>query len=65
MSVIKEYTELTTFTSDDGKRSATVIRELGTKRFIVRMKGDAGSYFTASTENIEAAENIAEDWIHE
>jgi hypothetical protein len=63
MTVIKEYKELSEFKSDDLTKTATIIRELGTKRFIVRMKSDSGSYFTASCDNEEKAEEVADDWV--
>ena len=63
MSEIKAYKELSEYLSNDGKRVATVVKEIGTKRFIVRMKNDSGSYFTASCNGEEEAEAIAEEWV--
>ena len=42
MSEIKAYKELSEYISDDSVRVATVIKEFGTKRYIVRMKNDSG-----------------------
>lgn len=63
MSIIKEYRELSEYMSDDLKKKATVIKEIGTNRFIVRMKNESGSYFTASCASEEQAEGVAEEWI--
>ena len=63
MSEIKAYNIISEYRSDDSIRHATVVKEIGTKRYIVRMMNDSGSYFTASTENIDAAEDIADEWV--
>ena len=63
MNVIKEYKELSEYISETSTKTATVIRELGTGRYIVRMRGDAGSYYTASVASQDEAENVADDWI--
>jgi hypothetical protein len=57
--------ELSTFYSEDGKRTATVFRILGEdkKKFSVSAVNDSGSSFTALFEALVDAENFAEDWV--
>lgn len=57
------YKEISEYFSDDEKRTASVIKELGTGHFIVRLKNEAGSAFSASFEDEDAAEQYAEDWV--
>lgn len=57
------YKELSEFYSEDKTRTASIIRELGTNHYIVRVKNEAGSTFTASFENEENAEGFAEEWV--
>ena len=57
------YKQLSEFFSEDNSKTASVIKELGTNRYIVRLKNDAGSAFSASFENEEDAEGYAEDWV--
>lgn len=57
------YKQLSEYFSEDVMRSASVIKELGTNRYVVRYKNDAGSHFTASFESEDAAEQAAEDWV--
>lgn len=55
--------ELSTFYSDDGKRTAKVIRLLETKIFQVSVTNDSGSSFNCRFETLLDAENFAEDWV--
>jgi hypothetical protein len=63
MSVLKAYKVLSEYKSDNSPKTATVVKELGTKHYIVRMMNDSGSYFTASVVNLEEAENYAQEWV--
>ena len=63
MTIIREYQELSEYISDTSTKTATIIREVATNRFIVRMKSDAGSYFTATCSDLEQAEIVADDWV--
>jgi uracil phosphoribosyltransferase len=57
------FKQLSEYFSDDHLKTASVIKELGTNHYIVRLKNDAGSAFSASFENEEDAEGYAEDWV--
>jgi hypothetical protein len=57
------YKELSEYYSEDNKRRASVVKELGTKRYIVRLINESGSAFSASFENEESAEAYAEEWV--
>lgn len=57
------YKETSHYFSEDQKKRATVIQELGTNRYVVRMISDSGSAYSASFENIEDAEKCAEGWV--
>lgn len=57
------YKEMSEYFSEDGTKRASVIKELGTKRYVVRLINDAGSSFSATYENIDEAESYAEDWV--
>jgi hypothetical protein len=57
------YKDISEYYSEDQKRRASVIKELGTQRFIVRVINDAGSAFTATFHNEEDAEGYAEEWV--
>lgn len=63
MTIIREYQELSEYISDTSTKIATIIREVATNRFIVRMKSDSGSYFTATCNDLEQAEIVADDWV--
>jgi hypothetical protein len=60
MSGFKEISE---YFSDDTSKTASVVKELGTGRYIVRLMSDTGSAFSASFETEEDAEAYAEDWV--
>jgi hypothetical protein len=57
------YKQLSEYWSDDETRSASIIKEIGTNHYIVRVKNDAGSIFSATFENEENAEGYAEEWV--
>jgi hypothetical protein len=57
------YKQLSEYFSEDGMKTASIVKELGTGRYIVRLKNDAGSAFSASFENEDDAEQYAEDWV--
>ena len=59
------FKELSEYYSDKTNKKASIIKELGTNKYIVRLINDTGSAFTASFENEEAAENYAEEWVSE
>ena len=64
------YKSISEFYSDDERRTASVIKEIGTNRYIVRLKNEAGSAFSASFADEESAEQYAEEckaaheWVH-
>lgn len=60
MSGFKEISE---YFSDNSAKTASVVKELGTGKYIVRLMNDAGSAFSASFETEEDAEAYAEDWV--
>lgn len=57
------YKQLSEYFSDDGKRKASVVKELGTNKYIVRVVNDSGSAFSASFVSEEDAEGYAEEWV--
>lgn len=57
------YKHLSEYFSEDQKRTASVVKELGTNRYVVRLMSDTGSAFSASFESEEDAEAYAEDWV--
>jgi hypothetical protein len=63
MNDIKEYRVISNYVCETSVRKAEVVKEVGTKRFIVRMMNDSGSYFTAIFTNIDEAEDFAESWV--
>lgn len=60
MSAFKELSE---YFSDDSGKTAIVVKELGTNRYVVRLMNDSGSAFSASFETEEDAEAYAEGWV--
>lgn len=60
---MSSYKELSHFYSDDTKKKASIVKELGTKHYVVQLTNDAGSAFSASFETEEDAEQFAEDWV--
>jgi hypothetical protein len=57
------FKQLSEYFSDDGRKKADIVKELGTNRYIVRVMNDAGSAFSASFENEDDAEEYAEAWV--
>ena len=57
------YKTISDFYSEDKKRTASVIKNLGTNRYSVSVKSDSGSTFSALFENIDDAEDYAEGWV--
>lgn len=58
------YKEISDYFSEDGLKTASVIKELGTGKYIVRFKNDAGSIFSATYDDLDSAEQYAEDWVY-
>ncbi len=57
------YKQLSDYYSDDSKKTASVIKELGTGRYIVRLVNDAGTAFSTTFDAEDDAEKFAEDWV--
>jgi hypothetical protein len=57
------YKELSEYFSDDNSKRASVVKELGTNRYIVKLINDSGSAFSALFETEEDAEAYAESWV--
>ncbi len=57
------YKQLSEYFSEDGRKTASISKEIGTNRYIVRMMSDTGSAFSAIFESEEDAEKYAEDWV--
>ncbi len=57
------YKELSEYFSDDNSKRASVVKELGTNRYIVNLINDSGSAFSALFETEEDAEAYAESWV--
>ncbi len=57
------YKQLSEYFSDDMLKTASIVKELGTNHYIVRMKSEAGTWFSSSYECEEDAEKAAEDWV--
>ena len=57
------YKQLSEYYSDDKSKRASIIKELGTNKFIVKMINDSGSAFSASFDTEEDAECFAEHWV--
>ena len=57
------YKQLSEYFSEDGRKTASVVKELGTKRYVVRLMSDTGSAFSASFETEDDAEQYAEGWV--
>ena len=60
MSAFKEISE---YFSDETNKKASIVKELGTGHYIVRLMNDSGSSFSATFETEELAEAYAEDWV--
>ena len=57
------YKEISEYFSDDHLKTASIVKELGTGNYIVRFKNDAGSVFSYTLEELDIAEQLAEDWV--
>jgi hypothetical protein len=57
------YKELSEYYSDDKTKRASVIKELGTNKYIVKLINDSGSAFSASFDTEDDAEAYAESWV--
>lgn len=57
------YKELSEYFSDDNTKRASVIKEIGTNRYIVKLINDSGSAFSAIFETEDDAETYAESWV--
>lgn len=57
------YKQLSEYYSDDHKKKASIIKELGTKRYVVQLINDSGSAFSASFDTEDEAEQYAEEWV--
>jgi len=54
---------LSSYTSDDEKRKATVFRDQNDGKYYVSMTNEFGTSFRADFSSEEDAEFFAEDWI--
>jgi hypothetical protein len=57
------YKEISEYFSEDGLKTASVIKNLTEGNYIVRFKNDAGSTFSATYQDLDTAEQYAEDWV--
>lgn len=53
---------LSEYLSDDGKKVAKVYYETN-QEYIVMVKDDAGNHYRSKFENMQNAEEYAEDWV--
>jgi hypothetical protein len=60
---MSSYKDISEFYSDDNKRRASIVKELGTKNFIVRVINDSGSVFSTTFSEEDDAEAYAEAWV--
>ena len=54
---------LSSYTSDDEKRKATVFRDQSDGKYYVSMTNEFGTSFRANFSSEEDAEMYAEDWV--
>jgi hypothetical protein len=57
------YKLISEFFSEDGLKTANVVKNLTEGNYIVRFKNDAGSIFSATYPDLDSAEEYAEDWV--
>jgi hypothetical protein len=57
------FKQLSEYFSDDGRKKADIVKELGTSHYIVRVTNDAGSVFSATFQTEDDAEEYAEGWV--
>ena len=60
---MSSFKQLSEYYSDDTNKKASVVKELGTTKYIVRLINDSGSSFSATFDDEDAAEQFAEDWV--
>jgi len=60
MSAIKLVSE---YIGEENNRSASVYKDLETKEYKVSIRNEAGTYFTATFDVIDDAEDYAENWV--
>jgi hypothetical protein len=60
MSVIKLISE---YIGEEHNRSASVYKDLETKEYKVSIRNESGTYFTATFESVDEAEDYAESWV--
>jgi hypothetical protein len=57
------YKQVSEYFSEDGLKTSMVMKELSTNTYTVQLKNDSGTYFAATFDNIDSAEQYAEDWV--
>ena len=60
---MSSFKQLSEYYSDDTNKKASVVKELGTNKYIVRLTNDSGSCFSTTFDDEESAEHFAEDWV--
>lgn len=60
MSAIKLISE---YIGEENHRSASVYKDLETKEYKVSIRNEAGTYFSASFDSVDTAEDYAETWV--
>lgn len=60
MSAIKLVSE---YIGEDNGRSASVYKDIETKEYKVSVRNESGSYFSATFETVDDAEDYAENWV--
>lgn len=54
---------ISNYIADDEKRSAMVYKVLETGKYKVSVTNDSGSTFSTTFDDVDSAENYAEDWV--
>lgn len=57
------YKEISEYFSEDQKKTASIVKELGTGHYIVRFKNESGTFFSSTFDTEDQAEQYAEDWV--
>lgn len=60
---MSSFKQLSEYYSDDTNKKASVVKELGTNNYIVRLINDSGSSFSATFDDEDSAEQFAENWV--
>ena len=60
---MSSFKQLSEYYSDDTNKKASVVKELGTSNYIVRLINDSGSSFSATFDDEDSAEQFAENWV--